>query len=42
MFSSYDQHLISNVANRIIEIKDDGTIIDSELSYDEYVKKYGK
>ena len=42
MFSSYDQHLIENVANRIIEIKEDGTIIDSELTYSEYQKKYGK
>ena len=42
VFSSYDQHLIENVANRVIKINDDGTIIDSELNYEEFIKKYGK
>lgn len=42
VFSSYDQQLIETVANRIIEIKDDGTYIDKELTYEEYMKKYGK
>ena len=42
VFSSYDQHLIENVANRVIKINDDGTIIDTELNYEEFVKKYGK
>lgn len=42
IFSSYDQHLIENVANRVIEVKDDGTILDTELTYLEYVEKYKK
>ena len=42
IFSSYDQHLIENVANRVIKINDDGTIIDTELNYEEFIKKYGK
>lgn len=41
IFSSYDQHLIENVANRVIKINDDGTIIDTELNYEEFIKKYG-
>lgn len=42
VFSSYDQHLIENVANRIIKVNDDGTILDTELNYEDFVKKYGK
>lgn len=42
IFSSYDQHLIETVANRVIKINDDGTIIDTELNYEEYLKKYTK
>jgi len=41
VFSTYDQHLIETIANRIIEIKDDGTYIDAYLTYEEYVEKYG-
>ena len=42
VFASYDQHLIENVANRVIKINDDGTIIDTELNYEDFIKKYGK
>ena len=38
LFTSRDYELNSTVANRIIEIKDDGTIIDRRLSYEEYIK----
>ena len=42
VFTSYDQQLIETLANRIIYIKDDGTYIDKEVSYEEFMKKYGK
>ena len=42
VFASYDQQLIETVANRIIYIKDDGSYIDKEITYDEFIQKYGK
>ena len=41
VFTSYDQQLIDTVANRIIEIKDNGDIIDKQMSYEEYITKFG-
>lgn len=41
ILSSYDQHLIEVIATRIIEIKEDGTFIDKEMTYLEYLEKYG-
>lgn len=38
IFSSHDHQFISTIANRIIEITDDG-IIDRRMSYDEYIEK---
>jgi len=37
LFSSHDHQFIQTIANRIIEIKDDGSIIDRETTYDEYL-----
>lgn len=37
VFTSHDHQLTQTVANRIIEIKEDGTIIDREISYNEYL-----
>jgi len=43
LFSSTDHQLVQTTANRIIEIKDDGSIIDMPMSYDEYLEmKHGK
>ncbi len=42
VLSTYDQHLIDTLATRIIEIHEDGTYTDKEMTYEEYVKKYGK
>ncbi len=42
VFATYDQHLIETIANRIVEIHDDGTYTDKEMTYEEYLKKYGK
>ncbi len=37
LISSHDHELLSTVVNRVIEIKDDGTIIDKRASYDDYL-----
>lgn len=38
LFSSHDHQFIQTIANRIIEIKEDGTIIDKSCTYDEYIE----
>ncbi len=38
VFSSHDHQFIQTVANRIIEIKNDGGIIDKVMTYDEYIE----
>ncbi|HHX79428.1 MAG TPA: ATP-binding cassette domain-containing protein [Acholeplasmataceae bacterium] len=38
LFSSTDHQLVQTTANRIIEIFDDGTIIDQPMTYDEYLE----
>ncbi len=42
LFTSRDYELNSTVANRVIEIKDDGTIIDRSIPYEEYIDKKTK
>ena len=42
VFATYDQHLITTLATRIVEIYDDGTYRDKEMTYEEYIEKYGK
>ena len=43
LFTSRDYELNRTVANRIIEIKGDGTIIDRRVPYEEYlIKEKGK
>jgi ATPase components of ABC transporters with duplicated ATPase domains len=37
LFSSHDHTFIQTIANRIIEIKEDGAIIDKLSTYDEYI-----
>ncbi len=37
LFTTHDHQLIETVANRIIEIKDDGTMIDKQCSYEEFL-----
>ncbi len=39
LFSSHDHELLSTVANRIIEFKEDGKYIDKMMTYDEYLEK---
>lgn len=38
IFASHDQQFIDTIATRIIDIKDDGSIIDKTMPYDEYLK----
>ena len=38
LFASHDHQFIQTIANRIIDIKDDGSIIDRTMSFDEYLE----
>lgn len=40
LFSSHDHELLSTVANRIIEFKEDGKYIDKMMNYDEYLESF--
>lgn len=40
LFTSLDHQFVSSVANRIIEIFDDGTYRDVSMNYEDYIKKY--
>jgi ATPase subunit of ABC transporter with duplicated ATPase domains len=40
LFTSLDHQFVSSVANRIIEIFDDGTYRDESISYEDYIEKY--
>lgn len=37
LFTSHDHQLMQTVANRIIDLKQDGTMIDKEVTYNEYL-----
>ena len=37
LFSSYDHQFIQTVANRIMEIQPDGTLLDKMMSYDDFL-----
>ncbi|MEG0291716.1 MAG: ABC-F family ATP-binding cassette domain-containing protein [Anaerovoracaceae bacterium] len=39
LFASHDHEFIQTIANRIIEINSDGTIVDRLCTYDEYIMK---
>ena len=41
VISTYDQEIIESVGNRLIEIKEDGTYLDKQISYEEFIEKYG-
>ncbi len=42
IFSSHDHQFIQTIANRIIVINDDGTILDKHMTYDEYLEDIKK
>ena len=37
LFTSHDHELMQTVADRIIDIKQDGQVIDREITYNEYL-----
>ena len=41
IYSTFDQELIETISNRLIEIKSDGSIRDKQISYEEYLEKFG-
>lgn len=38
VFTSHDHQFIQTIANRVIEIHEDGTIFDKMMDYEEYVE----
>ena len=42
IFSTFDTELIESISNRLIYINPDGTYIDKEISYEQFIEKYGK
>lgn len=42
LFTSLDHQFVSSVANRIIEIREDGTYVDESISYEDYIEKHLK
>lgn len=42
IFTTHDQEMIETLANRIIEIKPDGSYVDKQMPYQEYLEKYGE
>ncbi len=42
IFSTHDQELIDTTANRLIEIKKDGSSRDRYMNYEEYLEKFGE
>ena len=42
LFASHDHQFVQTIANRIIDIKEDGSIVDRIMTYDEYLEFSGK
>ena len=40
LFTSMDHQFVSTIANRIIEIFEDGTYRDESIGYEDYITKY--
>lgn len=38
IFASHDHQFVQTIANRIIDIKDDGSIVDRAMTFDEYIE----
>ena len=38
LFASHDHEFIQTIANRIIDVKDDGSIVDRTMTFDEYLE----
>jgi len=37
LFTSHDHQFIQTIATRVIDIKDDGSIVDKNMTFDEYL-----
>lgn len=42
VLTTYDQEMMETLANRVVEIKEDGSYIDKQVTYSEYLEKYAK
>ena len=42
IFSSYDTELIEKVSNRLIYFDHDGSYLDKQMNYEEFIQKYNK
>ena len=42
LFASHDHQFVQTVANRIVRINDDGSILDRTMTYDEFLEKFGE
>ena len=40
LFTSHDHQFISSIANRIIEIRDDGSSRDAKMNYEDYIARF--
>lgn len=40
LFTSHDHQFVNSIANRIVEIFDDGSYRDEKTTYDDYIEKY--
>jgi len=38
LFTSHDHQFIQTIANRVIEIREDGSILDKQSTYDEFLE----
>ena len=41
IFVSHDREFVGSLANRIIELKPDGSVVDFRGGYDDYLQAYG-
>ncbi|QIB68862.1 ATP-binding cassette domain-containing protein [Aminipila butyrica] len=42
LFASHDHEFIQTIANRIMEIQEDGSLVDRLCTYDEFIEQFGK
>jgi ATPase components of ABC transporters with duplicated ATPase domains len=42
IFTTHDREMMETLSNRVLEIKEDGSYIDKQMTYSEYLEKYAK
>lgn len=40
LFTSHDHQFISSIANRIVEIQEDGSFRDAKMNYEDYIARF--